>query len=310
MSRKLLPIVQSIPHAGLETPPEVADNLAIDEVTIYNECDLWNNQLFDFTQLDPTDLPPTGYAANTLARVTMPMARVLIDANRPPDSLNDPDGAVKTRTSYGDDIYRDPIDPGTQEMLVERYWHPFHQQIDDALRYRVGQTKLFLDCHNMAQHGPSAYADPDAPRPFICIANNGDTQGEAVADQGALSAPAWLARRAVEIAEELFAELALLEPGPTRPPVALLNQPFVGGYVLRHYSGEAYRRSIGATGENRYYGLMIEVNRGLFVGDQSTRSPVQPPNAQQIAAIRCRLYLWAVRVVELLNREDADGEVT
>ena len=48
--RTQLPIVQSIPHAGLAVPPSVADRLAIDDVTIYNECDLWNDQIFDFAQ--------------------------------------------------------------------------------------------------------------------------------------------------------------------------------------------------------------------------------------------------------------------
>lgn len=74
-----LPIVQSIPHGGLQTPPEVADRLAIDEVTIYNECDLWADQIFDFDHPDLADLRPAGLAASTLGAVRMPVARVLID---------------------------------------------------------------------------------------------------------------------------------------------------------------------------------------------------------------------------------------
>lgn len=288
-----LPIVQSIPHAGLSVPPSVAKRLSIDDVTIYNECDLWNDQIFDFSH------PSLGAEAAALAVVDMPIARVLIDANRPPASLDNPDGAVKSQTSYGDSIYAKPLSRDKQERLLAEEWQPFHTSLDVALRRHAGDVRLFLDCHNMAQHGPSAYGDPGQVRPLICIANFGDARGDFVATNGPLTASVAFVRQAAEIAGELFSDLSLLEPDSQHPaPVVALNQPFVGGYILRHYCDAAYQRSIGGD----YVGLMMEINRGFFVGDQTTRTPIQPPNQARIAAVRQRLYRWVQAILPLLEK--------
>jgi N-formylglutamate deformylase len=306
MSISLFPIVQSIPHGGLTVPPEVHGRLAISDVTIYNECDLWADQIYDFNHPDLGDLRPFEGIPATLAAVTMPVARVLIDANRPPNSLDNPDGAVKTQTSYGDPIYDTPLRREEQIELLDAYWRPYHDQLDRTLRREAGEVSLLLDCHNMAQRGPDAYGDPGQVRPLICISNNGDARGEPLSRLGALSAPPWLARRAVEIAADLFADLELLEPNPEPTPVAALNSPFVGGYILTHYTSEANQRSLalgeGASGEDhRYMGLMVEINRGLIVGNQRTDSPILPPNLPQIAAVRRRLYQWMAAVSALLS---------
>lgn len=287
-----LPIVQSIPHAGLSVPRAVVERLAIDDVTIYNECDLWNDQVFDFAH------PSLAEPAQALAVVGMPSARVLIDANRPPDSLDNPDGAVKSHTSYGDPIYSTPLSRQEQERLLEEEWRPFHGDLDRALTGHAADARLFLDCHNMAQHGPSAYADPGQVRPLICIANFGDANGEAVAANGPLTAAAAFVRRAGEIAADLFGDLSLLQPDAARPaPVVALNQPYAGGYILRRYCSQEYQRAIGSA----YAGLMVEINRGLFVGDQTTRTPIQPPNLARIAAIRLRLGRWVQAILPLLG---------
>lgn len=305
MSNAPLPVVQSIPHGGLSVPDEVAGRLAIRDVTIYNECDLWVDQLFDFDHPDLRFQRPQGEAA-TLGKVTLPIARVLIDGNRPPDSLDNPDGVVKTQTSYGDPIYRDPIDRDTQVSLRDRYWQPFHDELDALLHANAGRMLLFLDCHNMAQRGPDAYLDPGKVRPSICIANFGDANGEAVGDRP-LSAPAWFAREAARIAQPLFADLPLLEPNPEPTPVVALNQPYAGGYILRQYVDESYQQRLQT--ERRYVGLMVELNRGLFVGNQRTDTPISSPNEERIAAVRLRLYRWLTAIVALLKEQDESGDI-
>ena len=302
-----LPVVQSIPHGGLSVPDEVAGRLAIHNVTIYNECDLWVDQLFDFDHPDLRALRPSGQTAATLGRVTLPIARVLIDGNRPPDSLDNPDGVVKTQTSYGDPIYRDPIDRAMQIRLRDRYWQPFHDDVDALLRANAGRTLLFLDCHNMAQRGPDAYHDPGKVRPAICIANFGDADGEAVGERP-LSAPPWFAREAARIAEPLFADLPLLEPNAEYTPVVALNQPYAGGYILRKYVDKSYQQRLQS--HNRYVGLMVELNRGLFVGNQRTDTPIRPPNEERIAAVRLRLYHWLTATVALLEEAGTQGNKT
>jgi formiminoglutamase len=287
-----MPVILSCPHGGLDVPSEVRDLLAIDRKVIHNECDLWVDQLFDFT---PFGAPPLG-------KVTMPIARVLIDANRDPTDLANADGPVKTITSYGDNIYCRPLGRQLQRMLLERYWRPYHSRLGSVAKQAVARTKLFLDCHNMAQQGPSAYSDPGAARPLICLANLGDETGDQIPGQEETSCSAWLIRRSAELAEELFSDMALLEPEQETPPrVVAINQPFAGGYILRQAaSGELYGGSEQVAGIYRPPAMMVEVNRGLFVGNQTTTSSIRPPNLPRIALVQQRLHNWLGAVLALL----------
>jgi hypothetical protein len=190
-------------------------------------------------------------------------------------------------------------------------------------------VRLFLDCHNMAQTGPRTYAHPGAARPFVCLANFGDAQGEPPEPGARVSCPPALLRRAGVIAADLFADMALLEPVPgVDPPVVALNWPFPGGYLLDRYT-QAWPRPAplreGFTplssslpsaedvdpsrkGDDAVagfprapLGIMIEVNRGLFVGNQTEHTPVAPPDLERIAAVRERLRAWVTAVTGLIG---------
>jgi hypothetical protein len=138
----------------------------------------------------------------------------------------------------------------------------------------------------MAQITPNAYGFKGAHRPFVCLANLGDERGEASAHHGGVlsCSPAFL-RRAGQIAADLFGDLALLEPvSGVQPPVVALNWPFAGGYILKRYTPSVP-------------GIMVEINRGLFVGNQRTDTPIAPPNDSAIAAIRSRLFQWLTAIL-------------
>jgi N-formylglutamate deformylase len=295
MTQLSLPLLQSIPHGGLAVPPEVQDRLAIDATTIYNECDLWVNDLFDFSHPELAVVNSPSGAPGTLAAITMPIARVLVDANRPPDNTDDPDGAIKSITSYGKPIYTSPLTLLDRQQLLERYWQPFHTALDAAIKTHARHTLFFLDCHNMAQHGPTAYHDPGAQRPLICIANFGNTRGEQRSNGPEITCPGWLLCAAGELAETLFADLPLLQPDTMPAPIVALNKPFAGGYILREK-----RRLLAQESNRAVPAMMIEINRGLFVGEQTTRTVIAPPNLSRITAIRTRLYQWVLGVLELL----------
>jgi N-formylglutamate amidohydrolase len=292
MSHAPLPIILSRPHGGLVVPPEVQGRLAIDATTVYNECDLWVEQLFDFAH---ADLHPTGaldHATGVLAAVDMPIARVLVDVNRPPDDLHDPDGPIKRTTSYGEAIYRAPLTLAEQQELRARYWQPFHTALDRAVMQHTGACKLILDCHNMAQIGPLAYGDPGALRPLLCLANLGDAQGEPVSSADPVSCPPELLQVAGRLADTHFAGCALLKPGVRQPPTVQLNVPFRGGYIVRRMR-DLTRSQIPV--------IMLEVNRGLFVGPQNSRTPIAPANHHAIRDLRRRLFTWAEALVDLLQ---------
>lgn len=286
MPQSALPILLTIPHAGLQVPPEVAGRLAIDATTIYNECDLWAEQLFDFSD-------------RALATITSPVARVLVDVNRPPGDWDNFDGAIKTRTSYGDEIYQPPLTLAERQALQARDWQPFQQQLEAAITAHAAQVKLFIDCHNMAQHGPAAYGDAGRPRPLLCLGNFGNTKGNGVAGRPAPTIAPNLLRAAADAATRLFGDLDLLEPDDSPAPVVALNRPFPGGYILR----QAASRLAEVKGAP-VPALMVEINRGLFVGRQTSRTPIAPPNQARIAAIRARIVQWVELLVEMIKHGD------
>ncbi len=97
-----LPIAIIVPHAGLDVPPEMADNLALSEIDIFNEADIYTDFIFDYRD-----------RVNHWLR--FPYARVLIDVNRAERSDLAPrpgDGIIKDQTSYGVDLFKKGQEPG------------------------------------------------------------------------------------------------------------------------------------------------------------------------------------------------------
>lgn len=291
MNPRPLPVILSRPHGGLTVPPEIATRLQIDATTLYNECDLWVDQLYDFAHPSIASEPGNQPVSDVLAVVDMPIARVFVDANRPPNDLHDPDGPIKTTTSYGESIYRTPLTPEAQGYLRATYWQPFHTALEQAWKQHAAKCKLLLDCHNMAQIGPSAYGDPGAARPLVCLANLGDANGEQLTADDPVSCPPGLLRQAGQLAKETFSGLILLDPSIPSPPIVRLNVPFRGGYIVRRL-----RDLAGPTVPM----IMIEVNRGLFVGRQHSRTPIAPPNKAIIQDLRQRLFQWTKALLALL----------
>lgn len=277
-----LPIVLSIPHAGLATPDPVAPLLALGERDLYNECDLWADRLYDITP-------------GVLSSVRAEIARAIVDVNRPPDDLDDRDGPIKAQSSYGVQAYAQPLTRAQKIDLRDTYWAAYHYVLDTTLKLVAPQVRLLLDCHNMAQRGPATYAHPGAARPFVCLANLGDRNGEPKAG-GAVTCPPDLLRYAGTVAEELFSDMTLLEPDGDAPPVVALNYPFAGGYIIKRYT-----QGVNLEAERLGHGLapmsiMVEINRGLFVGNQNATTPVTPANDERIEAIRSRISQWAAAV--------------
>jgi N-formylglutamate amidohydrolase len=274
----------------MDAPARLRSRLAIDATDIYNEADLWTDALYDFS------LAATPLA--TLATVRTSIARGIVDVNRPPDDLENPDGAIKAISSYGRQTFDPPLATPEKQQLIADCWLPWHTAMLSALRQSTGAAKLLLDCHTMAQRGPTTYAFAGAARPFICIANLGDEEGEMRQQglfSGAVSSPAWFLRKAGEIAAELFADLSLLEPDGEVPPAVALNWPFAGGYIVKRYTALAnaanplpeYDPDASAP-----WSLMVEINRGLYVGNQNASTPIAPPNLERISAVRDRLAAW------------------
>lgn len=193
-----LPLLVSVPHAGLTMPPEVADLNRLTPTEIAEDGDEGAGEIY----------APLEHAV--MRFVTSDIARAFVDLNRAEDDLRK-DGVVKTHTCWEVPIYTTPLAADLVERLLVLYHRPYHRRLSAA----AGSGLLLgVDCHTMAAKGPPVGPDVGQPRPDVCI---GDGSGACPRD--------W-AELLVECFRQRF------------PGEVTLNQPFSGGYITRHHGTE------------------------------------------------------------------------
>jgi formiminoglutamase len=193
-----LPLLVSLPHAGLWVPPEVADLCVLTLEQIVADGDEGAAQIYG-----PLE-------ATTTAFVTTGVARAIVDMNRAADDIRK-DGVVKTHTCWEVPVYRRPLTASEIAGLIADYHRPYHRQLT---WYATSGAVLGVDCHTMAAVGPPVGPDPGVERPQVCLGN------------GAGTCPAdWLER----LADCFRARF---------PGGVTVNTPFSGGYVIRGHAGE------------------------------------------------------------------------
>jgi len=148
-----LPLIVSVPHAGLTVPDEVKDYCALTPEQILADSDEGAAEIYDLK-------------SEAAVYVTTSVARAILDMNRPEDDRGR-DGIIKTHTCYDVPIYRRPIPEDLIETLLVRYHRPYHRRLSEA----TGSAKLGVDCHTMAAIGPPSATDAGRERPRICLSN-------------------------------------------------------------------------------------------------------------------------------------------
>ena len=258
----ILPIAIILPHPGRDIPPELSGRIALTPEQIFNEADAYTDLIYDFRD-------------RVLHWVSFPYARAILDVNRPDDldQTRPGDGIVKRQTSYGDPVFRpgQEPDPALERTLIDRYWRPWHNQL--AAIAADKRVKWVIDGHSMAATGPGKYDDPGRIRPRVSVANFGNEQGEA--DRFPLTAPPHLVRNLASQLGQALADLPAL--ARTGRDVAL-NSPFYGGHDLQAHGGPTQPW------------LMIELNRALYIGEQTGNSPIVPAEPGRIALLRQRVW--------------------
>ena len=202
--RRPLPLLVSVPHGGMQQPPELDGRVALGHADLVADGDYLTDRIYDLTG---------AVASIHIAHV----ARAFVDLNRAPDDLPpaNPDGAVKSATCHGIPIYRPGAEPDRTltDQLIDRYHRPYH----DAIREAVGRAGLVaaIDCHSMEPVAPPIAARPGEPRPLFCVSNGA----------GSTSPPAVLEQLADALAETF--EVPRHE--------VRTNDPFLGGHLTRHH---------------------------------------------------------------------------
>lgn len=195
---KSLPLLISVPHAGLSIPKEVEKLSILTREDIHKDSDGGAGTIYN--QLK-------GHVA---AFVTTSIARAFVDLNRACDDMRK-DGVIKTHTCWDVPVYSSSLPEPVVKKLIKKYYTPYHKQLDHHSKDK--NIILGVDCHTMAETGPPVGPDPFLKRPFI---NLGDLDHTSCPKN-------WT--------DKLF-ECFSLQFGDN----IQVNKPFKGGWITRRHS--------------------------------------------------------------------------
>jgi N-formylglutamate amidohydrolase len=193
-----LPLLISVPHAGLTIPPEVRNLCILTPDQIRTDGDEGAAEIYHLQK-------------EVAEFITTDIARAVVDLNRTAEDRR-PDGVVKTHTCWNEPVYHKPLPEELIPMLLDNYYYPYHRQLTQVTKQ--GHVPLGLDCHTMAAIGPPIGPDPGVERPWVCLSHADGTCPED-----------WLNTMA-----DCFRE--------TVGDHVSVNKPFRGGYIIRSHAKE------------------------------------------------------------------------
>lgn len=153
-----LPLLISVPHAGLFVPQEVEDLCILGEQDIIKDSDEGADEIY---------LP---LRTEVSALVKTNVARAILDMNRREDDRR-MDGIVKTHTCWDVPVYSKFPSEAIIKSLIKKYYRPYHSDLSRLAR----GLELGVDCHTMAPEGPPVGPDPGVRRPHVCLSNGEGT---------------------------------------------------------------------------------------------------------------------------------------
>lgn len=148
-----LPLLLSVPHAGLEVPAEAAPLCALSPEEIADDGDGGAAEIYSL-------------AEEVVRFETSAVARAIVDLNRADDDFRK-DGVIKTHTCWDVPVWRQPPGDTLVRELLARHHAPYHARLARADPAVV----LGVDCHTMAEAGPPVGPDPGAVRPEVCLSD-------------------------------------------------------------------------------------------------------------------------------------------
>jgi formiminoglutamase len=153
LKRGHAPLVVSLPHTGVEIPPEIEARL-VSPWLARKDADWWIERLYDFAES----------LGATMVRTTI--SRTVIDVNRDPSGASLYPGQATTAlcplTSFdGEALYRDGLAPETAEIAERRarYHDPYHAALGaEITRLRQAHDKVVLyEAHSIRSRIPRLF---------------------------------------------------------------------------------------------------------------------------------------------------------
>ncbi|MEP3348091.1 MAG: N-formylglutamate amidohydrolase [Litoreibacter sp.] len=237
-------MVFASPHSGRLYPREFLRRSVLDEVQIRSSEDAFVDRLVE-------SAPNFG-----VPFLAAQMPRAYLDLNRAHDEM-DPAvvqgirkpahnpriasglGVIPRVVANGRSIYSGKLTLSEAEARVDKYWHPYHQQ----LTHLMAQTKstfgraVLVDFHSMPHEAVMSMTRAGPARPEVVL---GDRFGAAA--DGDI----------VERIETIFLEAGLR---------VSRNTPFAGAYITQAYG----RPSRG------HHAVQVEIDRSLYMNEQHIR---------------------------------------
>lgn len=194
--KKPLPLLISVPHAGLDLPPAIAPFCLLTPDQIREESDGGARTIY-------------GFADQVRGYLSTETARIIVDLNRSPRDRR-PHGVIKQRTFHDAPVYRQTVPDRLVKQLLKDHYYPYHRRLRSMIA--SGGFLLGVDCHTMAGIGPALAPDPGQKRPWVCLSNG----------HGGTCPTAWFEGLARALESCFDGNVAL-------------NQPYAGGYITCHY---------------------------------------------------------------------------
>jgi N-formylglutamate amidohydrolase len=224
-------VVLHIPHAFRQIPAEERQAICLDDGELHNE-------LLRMTDAYTDELFPL--TPVEVGRAVLPVSRLICDVERFPSDEEEPMaargmGAIYTRTSTGHVLRAQP-DPAARQALMNRWYWPHHSKLERIVNDTVTQSArcLIVDCHSFPSVALPYEVDQTGHRADFCIGTDPFHTPSLIRD--------------VMVA-------AVREAGHS----VTVDAPFSGALVPQAY----YRK------DRRVWSVMIEVNRGLYMDEQS-----------------------------------------
>jgi N-formylglutamate deformylase len=234
-------VVFASPHSGSTYPLDMMRQSVLSDELVRSSEDAFVDRLFDCAP---------AFGARFI-KASMP--RAYVDLNRAPDEL-DPAliegvrrnghnprvasglGVIPRVVANGRAIYRGKIRLKEAQERLDRFWYPYHRQLqcllDDAVAYH-GQAVL-IDCHSMPHEAVESVARTGARRPDVVL---GDRFGAAAAGSVVDRIEAAFAAQGFKVAR---------------------NAPFAGAYIAQTYG----RPSRGQ------HAVQVELDRALYMDEE------------------------------------------
>lgn len=236
---QVLPFFVTIPHSGELIPTEAVWLKGLSEPHLMRDVDRYVDKLY----------------TDHLKRLQIPYIqaechRYVIDLNRLPGDYDaqavkgavnpagtHPKGLHWCITTVGEPLIVEPMSPDQHDLLVLKYYQPFHDQVK-AVFSELGAGPIFhLDAHSMPSKGTELHNDPGEERADVVVS---DFHGKSC-------------RRD-------FTELVIAAYSAQGFKVAY-NWPYFGGGITQMYGRP----------EENHHTLQVELNRKLYMNEDDKK---------------------------------------